>query len=154
MGSDQQQTNQTMNQDDLLNSPVAKMDCSSSPVVQKVYINCSADTTPSFFDDDLSDPENSSDGMEIVITESPKKPKTIDIEDKRVLENIEEEIEKQLDEKATKSNLTATNVKNILKHVISNEHVLAMVRHTVEEGESTDEETFIYDRTITRAKAK
>lgn len=63
----------------------------------------------------MTDSENSSDGMEIVITESPKKKKEIDIEDKRVLDNIEEEIEKQLDEKAAKSNLTATNVKNILK---------------------------------------
>lgn len=116
--------------------------------------NYVADEFSSYLDDYSDSESSSSDGMEIVITDSPKRKKQINLEDKKVLENIEEEIDKQLDEKAAKSNLTATNVKNILKHVISNEHVLAMVRHTVEEGDSTDEETFVYEPKLTRAKAK
>lgn len=122
-------------------------------LVYNVSFNYSNDDTPSFLDESSAS-ENSSDEMEIVITDSPKRKTEINSEDKKVLENIEEEIDKQLDEKAAKSNLTATNVKNILKHVISNEHVLAMVRHTVEEGDSTDEETFVYEPKLTRAKAK
>lgn len=76
------------------------------------------DQESSVNDEDISDIDDesvSTDGLEIDITESPKHEEDIDIEDKRVLENIEEEIERQLDEKAAKSNLSATNVKNILK---------------------------------------
>lgn len=141
-----------MSNENVFESP-SKIDQYDSSIMTSVSINYSNDETPSFIDD-YSDTEDSSDGMEIVITDSPKRKKEIDLEDKMVLENIEEEIDKQLDEKAAKSNLTATNVKNILKHVISNEHVLAMVRHTVEEGDSTDEETFVYEPKLTRAKAK
>lgn len=137
-----------------ISKEVSTPDCSNSALMPIVFVDCSTDDMPSYFDNDMTDSENSSDGMEIVITESPSKKKEIDIEDKLVIENIEEEIEKQLDEKAAKSNLTATNVKTILKQVISNEHVLAMVRHTVQEGDSTDEETFVYEPKLTRAKAK
>jgi len=40
-----------------------------------------------------------------------------------VFSNMEEEIERQLDAKAAKSNLTVTNVKNILKVCICRYHV-------------------------------
>lgn len=68
-----------------------------------------------FQEDHLSDYNDSSDGLEIDISESPKRKEKINVEDKYVLENIEEEIERQYDEKAAKSNLSAINVKNILR---------------------------------------
>lgn len=74
-----------------------------------------------------------------------------------VLNNMEEEIERQLDAKAAKSNLTVANVKNILKHVITNEHVLAMVRRTIKDDVDVDnenEDEFPYEPKLTRAKAK
>uniref|UniRef100_T1J6B0 Myb-like domain-containing protein n=1 Tax=Strigamia maritima TaxID=126957 RepID=T1J6B0_STRMM len=46
---------------------------------------------------------------------------------------LEHEIDELLEEKSWKNNLSAINVKNILRHVITNEHVLAMVRNTMKE---------------------
>ncbi|XP_059489836.1 GON-4-like protein isoform X2 [Neocloeon triangulifer] len=73
------------------------------------------------------------------------------------LEEFEDEIEQQLGSKAKKSKLTIGNVKNILKHVITNQHVLAMVKKSMrEEGDgagSTDDE-FPYEPKLTRAKTK
>lgn len=127
---------------------------SANTIVEKIFLNCSTEHSPFYSKDDLTDSDDSSDGMQIVISDSPKKQnKAISVEDKRVLDNLEEEIEKQLDEKAAKSNLTATNVKNILKHVISNEHVLAMVRHTVED-QISEKDGFVYEPKLTRAKVK
>jgi hypothetical protein len=72
------------------------------------------------------------------------------IDDTSFLNKMEEEIERQLDAKASKTNLTATNVKNILKHVISNEHVMAMVQKRLTKGE----DDIIFEPKLTRAKAK
>ncbi|XP_017765424.1 PREDICTED: GON-4-like protein [Eufriesea mexicana] len=63
---------------------------------------------------------------------------------------MEEEIERQLDAKAAKTNLTATNVKNILKHVITNEHVMAMVKNRLHDTEND----VPFEPKLTRAKAK
>lgn len=52
-----------------------------------------------------------------------------------VVHQMEAEIERQLDDKAKKSNLTVANVKNIIKSVITNEHVLELVRHTMQQPE-------------------
>jgi len=77
-----------------------------------------------------------------------------------ILNSVEEEIEKQLDAKAAKSNLTVANVKNILKHVITNEHVLAMVRRTIKDEvgcgvhDDETEEECPYEPKLTRAKTK
>lgn len=81
------------------------------------------DTTKSLEDStfqstEYSDDEASSDGLEIDLSENPTKQEEIDIEDKRVLENIEEEIERQYDKKAAQSNLSAINVKNILRVIL------------------------------------
>lgn len=67
-----------------------------------------------------------------------------------VINEMEEEIERQLDAKAARTNLTATNVKNILKHVITNEHVMAMVQKQLHDME---DDTF-FEPKLTRAKAK
>ncbi|KAJ9573919.1 hypothetical protein L9F63_008718, partial [Diploptera punctata] len=112
---------------------------------------------------DESSDEGSSEALEIVTSETEfgessgrehkRKRRDTTINDMpEVLNNMEEEIERQLDEKASKSNLTVANVKNILKHVITNEHVLAMVRRTITD-DVVDEE-FPYEPKLTRAKAK
>ena len=67
-----------------------------------------------------------------------------------VINEMEEEIERQLDAKAAKTNLTATNVKNILKHVITNEHVMAMVKNRLQDTE----DDILFEPKLTRAKAK
>lgn len=73
-------------------------------------------------------------------------------------ESAEDEIERILQEKAWKNNLTTVNVKNILRYVITNEHVLAMVRNTMqaESGEDLELGTCeaIYEPKLTRSKAK
>ncbi|XP_039304892.1 uncharacterized protein LOC105207486 isoform X4 [Solenopsis invicta] len=67
-----------------------------------------------------------------------------------VLNEMEEEIERQLDAEAPKTNLTATNVKNILKHVISYEHLMTMVQKWLQD---TENDINIGPK-LTRAKAK
>ncbi|XP_071445491.1 uncharacterized protein mute [Hetaerina americana] len=67
-------------------------------------------------------------------------------------EDMEDEIERQLDAKAAKSNLSVSNVKNILKSVITNEDVMAMVRHSMlNDGDGS---WLTYEPKLTRAKAK
>ena len=83
---------------------------------------------------------------------SNKRNKRETIQDVSVLNEMEEEIERQLDAKAAKTNLTATNVKNILKHVITNEHVMAMVQRRL--NRSGDDDDMLYEPKLTRAKAK
>ena len=73
------------------------------------------------------------------------------VDDTSFLNEMEEEIERQLDAKAAKTNLTATNVKNILKHVISNEHVMAIVVH---KRLTTGDDEMIFQPKLTRAKVK
>nr|CAD7431732.1 unnamed protein product [Timema monikensis] len=75
------------------------------------------------------------------------------VEEVEVLSTMEDELEKQLDAKASKSNLSVANVKNILKHVITNEHVLAMVRHTMK-GNVINNEDLPFQPKLTRAKTK
>lgn len=82
--------------------------------------------------------------------EPAKKRTRIEIDDASAINEMEEEIERQLDAKAAKTNLTATNVKNILKHVITNEHVLAMVHNRLQ---NTDE-GITFEPKLTRSKAK
>lgn len=87
-------------------------------------------------------------------THKKKKRKLRDIEgDKmaKVLDDMEEEIERQLDSKAQKSNLTVANVKNILKSVISNEDVMTMVRQSLQRNGEIE---CPYEPKLTRAKTK
>ncbi|KAF7991088.1 hypothetical protein HCN44_002650 [Aphidius gifuensis] len=83
--------------------------------------------------------------------ETPKKRCRYDDNDKITgINEMEEEIERQLDAKAAKTNLTATNVKNILKHVIMNEDVISMVHNKVHNSD----EKILYEPKLTRSKAK
>lgn len=82
--------------------------------------------------------------------EPSSKHKREAVEEASVLNKMEEEIERQLDAKAAKNNLTATNVKNILKHVFSYEHLMTMVQKWLQDTESDVN----FGRKLTRAKAK
>lgn len=101
--------------------------------------------------------ENSDDGLKIVI-ESPnakRKSKTLDLdpEEKHIIETAGKELEEVLEEKAAKTNLKANHVKNIIKHVVTDEHVLAMLRHR-ENPEEAPSSSDVYEPKLTRAKAK
>lgn len=105
-----------------------------------------------------SESENSEDGLKIVIESprskrKPRKPIEIDAEEKKIIESVEKDIEETLDEKAAKANLSTTDVKHILKQVVKNEHVVALVRH-VENPDSSPETLPVFEPKITRAKAK
>lgn len=111
------------------------------------------------FDFNDVDNENSTDSenadLQIDISEvdnyePSSKHKREAIEEASVLNKMEEEIERQLDAKAAKTNLTATNVKNILKHVIPYEHLMTMIQKWLQDTE--DDVNF--GPKLTRAKAK
>ncbi|XP_032826176.2 GON-4-like protein [Petromyzon marinus] len=59
-------------------------------------------------------------------------------------------LEKKLEDDAQQHNLTATNVKNILHEVITNEHVIAMMRAAL----NNVDEAPIFEPKMTRSKAK
>ncbi|XP_018407103.1 PREDICTED: uncharacterized protein LOC108783115 [Cyphomyrmex costatus] len=82
--------------------------------------------------------------------EPSSKHKRETVEEASVLNEMEEEIERQLDAKAAKTNLTATNVKNILKHVIPYEHLMTMIQKWLQD---TENDINIGPK-LTRAKAK
>lgn len=89
-----------------------------------------------------------------VLTEESETDLVIDTdrEDNNVLptlQNLEEEIEKQLEEKAKKNHLSVSNVKNILKAVITNKDVVDMVNTSLK-GEKFDN----YRPKFTRSKTK
>lgn len=113
---------------------------------------------PDLFNDETSEGENSDDGLKIVI-ESPRsarkfrKPVKIDPVEKEIVETVEKDLEEALEEKAAKANLTPTKVKDILKHVVKNEHVVAFVRK-VENPDASDESITVFEPKLTRAKAK
>lgn len=81
--------------------------------------------------------------------EPSSKHKREAVEEASMLNEMEEEIERQLDAKAAKTNLTTTNVKNILKRVIPYEH-LRMVQKWLQDTENDVN----FGPKLTRAKAK
>jgi len=82
--------------------------------------------------------------------EPSSKHKREAVEEASVLNEMEEEIERHLDAEAAKTNLTATNVKNILKHVIPYEHLMTMIQKWLQD---TENDVNIGPK-LTRAKAK
>ncbi|XP_032663668.1 uncharacterized protein LOC116840701 isoform X2 [Odontomachus brunneus] len=106
------------------------------------------------FDDANSDNSTDSENADLQIdisevdnNEPSSKHKRETVEEISVLNEMEEEIERQLDAKAAKTNLTATNVKNILKHVITYEHLMTMVQKWLQNDVN-------FGPKLTRAKAK
>ncbi|OXU20302.1 hypothetical protein TSAR_000632 [Trichomalopsis sarcophagae] len=108
--------------------------------------------------DSSLDSDATDDGLQIDVAEvddfnndnTTKLRRQVTVDETSFLNEMEEEIERQLDAKAAKSNLTATNVKNILKHVISHEHVRAMVNKRLTKGD----DDIVFEPKLTRAKAK
>ncbi|XP_027230586.2 GON-4-like protein [Penaeus vannamei] len=70
-----------------------------------------------------------------------------------VIELIQSGIDEVLEEKAERTHLTANHVKNIIKNVMTDENVLAMVRNTVLGLQEADASA-VYEPTLTRAKTK
>lgn len=109
-------------------------------------------------DSNRLDSENSDceDGLKIVIeSPNPKRRKKIEIppEEKVILERIEEDLEKALEDKAEKNNLSSHNVKSILRHVVGNEELLEFIKHS-ENPNETPNLKISYEPKLTRAKAK
>lgn len=100
--------------------------------------------------------ENSDDGLQIVLeSPRPKKraKKELNESDRKIIECVEKDLEDNLEEKAAKANLTTKHVKNIIKEVVTNEHVLALVRQ-VENPDENEEILPVYEPKFTRAKTK
>ncbi|XP_014608168.1 PREDICTED: uncharacterized protein LOC106788938 [Polistes canadensis] len=111
------------------------------------------------FDFDYTNSDHSSDSetadLQIDISEIDNddpstKHKRESIKEISVLNEMEKEIERQLDAKAAKTNLTAKSVKNILKRVITNnEQVMAVVQKRLHNNQDV-----LFEPKLTRAKAK
>ncbi|KAL5014915.1 hypothetical protein ScPMuIL_009185 [Solemya velum] len=96
-----------------------------------------ADSSDEWIDVDSSDDSSSEDGWKIIV-------------------DSESELDKKLEEGAKKNKLSATNVKNILHHVITNEHVIAMVKNTLNEELNKQEQSLneTFEPKMTRSKVK
>ncbi|XP_037510897.1 GON-4-like protein isoform X1 [Rhipicephalus sanguineus] len=84
----------------------------------------------------------------------PKKPRAAPVP-----EPCDTELDKFLEDTAEKNNLTVTNVKNIIRRVVSNSRVLAMLQntmisHVAAEELGTDLSSLPYEPKFTRAKAR
>lgn len=103
----------------------------------------------------VSNEDNSDeDGLQIVI-ESPRPKKRtrkeLNDNDREIIASVDKEFEETLEQKAVRANLKAKQVKNILKEVVKNEHVMAFVRQAENPAENND---LMYEPKCTRAKAK
>ncbi|KAH1007204.1 hypothetical protein HUJ04_004470 [Dendroctonus ponderosae] len=72
--------------------------------------------------------------------------------EQNVFERIEGEIERQLTDKAEKCNLTVLNVKNIIRQVLTNDHVKALLDKGT--AEQAKQELSAFGPKLTRAKTK
>lgn len=107
---------------------------------------------------DLSSDSESENGLKIVIEspttkKCPRKSDDTALKEKKIMDTLEKDLENALEEKAAKANLTSSNVKHILKEVVTNEHVVALLRH-IENPEASSESLPFLEPKITRAKAK
>ncbi|CAG9863585.1 unnamed protein product [Phyllotreta striolata] len=106
----------------------------------------------------VEDSDNSEDNLRIVIEKSPRKrkpPPSPTASEKDIIESIEDELEKTLEEKATKANLNVTNVKGIIRHVVTNEHVLHFLKTADKSVVDIDTgPTLVFEPKLTRSKAR
>lgn len=72
--------------------------------------------------------------------------------EQNVFESIEGEIERKLTDKAEKCHLTVLNVKNIIRQVLTNDHVKALLDNGTEE--QAKQELSAFGPKLTRAKTK
>ncbi|KAE8752084.1 hypothetical protein FOCC_FOCC001246 [Frankliniella occidentalis] len=85
-----------------------------------------------------------------------RKQSEVSEEDNAILSGMGEEIERQLEAKAERNRLTVPNVKNILRSVITNPYVQAMVRRSIKSGDIAvlGDIDVSFEPRMTRAKAK
>lgn len=99
---------------------------------------------------------DSDDNAKLVIEcVTPKKRSVLvpNCHEKQIIESIEGELEQQLEEKVLKTNLNVINVKHIIKHIVTNKSVLALVKK-VENPDCSEDFIPEYEPKLTRAKAK
>lgn len=104
-----------------------------------------------------SDSDHDSDDNSKLVIESPTPKKRLITKptsyEKKIIEGVEDELEKRLEEKASRSNLKVTNVKSIIKQIVTDKNVLALIRKA--ENPDCDEDFEPeYEPKLTRAKAK
>lgn len=148
----------TQDETDTLTTPMnSSLSCIHTESEEYIARKCNLSFSINFDFNDVNS-ENSTDSenadLQIDISEVDNydlssKHKREAIEEASVLNEMEEEIERQLDAKAAKTNLTATNVKNILKHVIPYEHLMTMIQKWLQDTENDN-----FGPKLTRAKAK
>lgn len=81
-------------------------------------------------------------------------PIPADKQNESIFNSIEAELDKQLNEKARRSNLTVLNVKTIIKQVLTNEYVRAFLDRSTVERESEGVQNVPFEPKLTRSKAK
>lgn len=109
-----------------------------------------------FLDTDEDTDHDSDDNTKLVIECSTPKKKPFPVPtsyEKEIIESFEDELEKRLEEKALKTNLNVMHVKNIIRHIITNKNVLALVKKA-ENPDCDDDFEPEYEPKLTRAKAK
>ncbi|KAG8327383.1 B cell differentiation [Homalodisca vitripennis] len=111
-------------------------------------IESNISSTSAVRNDDDHDEEDES---TTIATPTKKRKKETKMELPEAVDELEEEIERQMSSKAEKTNLSVMNVRNILRSVITNKYVVDMVRQTVEEGRVTE---MPFEPKLTRAKTK
>lgn len=100
--------------------------------------------------------EDSDDNSKLVIECSTPKKKFVPVPtetEQRIIESIEDELEKRLEEKASKAKLNAINVKSIIRQIITDKNVLALIRK-VDNPDCNEDFEPEYEPKLTRAKAK
>ncbi|CAH1164288.1 unnamed protein product [Phaedon cochleariae] len=112
-------------------------------------------TNKSIADDSEAEDNSEDDGNLEIVVESPirkrKAPKPTEAE-RSVIGSYEDDLEQKLGEKAAKMNFNVMHVKKLIRQVVTNEEVLAMVRNA--ENPSEVELVPSYEPKLTRAKAK
>lgn len=99
---------------------------------------------------------DSDDNTKLVIECSTPKKRSIPVptsNEMMIIKSIEDELEKRLEEKALKINLSAVHVRNIIRHIVTNKNVLALVRKA-ENPDCHEDFEPEYEPKLTRAKAK
>lgn len=87
--------------------------------------------------------------------DSRKRKSTSDTDSVVGMSSADNDIDSLLEVAAQRNKLSRTNVKNILKHVMTNDYVLAMVRNTMKpEDENDDKGNSGYEPKLTRSKVK
>lgn len=102
-------------------------------------------------EDESSDSDLEIDFDQILIPQRTSSPILLNEND--IIETLKHEIGKQIEAKAEKTNLTVTNVKTIIRQILTHEHVKALIVNG-QECEKVKELVSLYEPKLTRSKAK